>query len=127
MPTDSTDAVLETPISIPKKDSKQSVDGHSNKDCEAYRPLIEQYDWDVEIAFAVCSAESQGQETAVNWKDNHKVCMGSAGLFQIGCVNAPIEEMQIAENNIEKAYQLYGERGWQPWGAYTDGRYLNYL
>lgn len=126
IPTDSTDAVLESPISIPEVETIQ-IPVSNSFDCEAYRNIISRYDWDVNTALAVCAAESHGDATVVNWKDNHKVCMGSAGLFQIGCVNAPIEDMKDPAQNIEKAYKLYQERGWKPWGAYTNGSYKKYL
>lgn len=90
-------------------------------DCESYRNLIEQYDWDVEIAMNVCRAESGGKIDVVNWKDNHKVCMGSTGLFQIGCGNATIEDMKNPDKNVAMAYKLYKARNWKPWGVCTSG------
>jgi len=113
--TKDSNSVLIAPISIPKGK------------CSDYADMVAQYDWDYKTAMAVLKAESGCDSSIVNWGDNHKVCMGSAGLFQIGCVNASIEEMKNPKANIQKAYDLYSERGWQPWGAYTDGRYLQYL
>jgi hypothetical protein len=92
-----------------------------------YKDMIRSYDWNDDIAIAIMMAESSGKEDVVNWGDNHNGCIGSAGLFQIGCVNAPIEEMKDPKKNIEKAYQLYSERGWKPWGAYTNKSYLKFL
>ncbi len=95
--------------------------------CEQYKSIIRQYDWDSDIAIAIMLAESSCDAEVVNWKDKHATCIGSAGLFQIGCINAPIEEMQNPRKNIEFAYKLYKERGWKPWGAYTNGSYKKHL
>lgn len=115
------ESVLESTISIP------SVRKNRTTDCESYRHLISQYDWDIDIAMAICSAESNGNETIVNWGDTHNGCVGSAGLFQIACIHRPIEEMQNAHKNIEQAYKIYQQSGWLPWGAYTNGSYKKYL
>jgi hypothetical protein len=95
--------------------------------CEYYKDIIKQYDWNDDVAIAVMMAESSCRPEVVNWKDKHATCMGSAGLFQVGCINAPIEEMQDPKQNIDKAYKLYQERGWKPWGAFNSGKYKEYL
>lgn len=69
----------------------------------------------------VMMAESGCNPEVVNWGDSHKGCVGSTGLFQIGCINAPIEEMKNPYDNIKKAHELYSQRGWQPWGVCTNG------
>jgi hypothetical protein len=88
---------------------------------------IEQYDWDTELAYAIMLAESNASSTVVNWGDKHKGCSGSIGLFQIGCFWADNEKLKDPDYNIEVAYQIYSRYGWQPWGAYTDLRYRQYL
>ena len=84
-----------------------------------------------DIAVKVMKAESSASTTVVNWKDVHKQagCIGSSGLFQIGCGNAPIEEMKNPKKNIDMAWRLYNEkgrngkqRGWLPWGVCTSNK-----
>lgn len=92
------------------------------------KEMIEQYDWDVKIAHAIMMAESSGSSTVVNWRDSHKSCNGSYGLFQIGCLHETNTEiLKDPEYNIKRAYELYKESGWRIWGSYTDLRYLDYL
>lgn len=92
--------------------------------CERYRPLVEKYDWDVRIAMAIMQAESSCNPNAANWNDNHGVCKGSFGLFQISCHGGAIYDPAA---NVQVAWQKYQARGWQPWGAFTNGSYLKFL
>ena len=57
--------------------------------CNQYVPLLSNYRWDVHVALAVMRAESSCNNLAENKTDNHKVCKGSRGLFQIGCDSTP--------------------------------------
>lgn len=92
--------------------------------CETYRPLIEQYSWDVRIAMAVMEAESGCNPNSANLNDKHNGCMGSFGLFQIACYDGQVYD---PAKNIAIAWEKYKKRGWQPWGAYTSGAYKKYL
>lgn len=89
-----------------------------NANCEQYRGLISQYSWNVEIALAVCRAESGGLASNENPTDNHKVCLGSRGLFQIGCDSTTsYHAMFDPIANVAQAYQIYSRRGWTPWSV----------
>lgn len=100
----------------------------SNGNCNQWQPLISQYSWDVRVALAVCTAESGGNPASNNPTDPHKVCLGSRGLFQIGCDSTGnFAGMFDPALNIAQAYQLYSRRNWQPWTTFTDGAYLKYL
>lgn len=92
--------------------------------CEAYRGLVSQYGWDVNTAMAIMRAESSCNPNAANTSDNHGVCMGSFGLFQISCHSGAVYDPAA---NVAIAWQKYQARGWQPWGVYTSGAYLKYL
>jgi len=89
-------------------------------DCEQYRSIISAHfpASQVENAMRVMRAESGCRNTAENATDNHKVCLGSRGLFQIGCVSTPFyAQMFEAEANIRQAAAMYKTRGWQPWSV----------
>lgn len=92
--------------------------------CEAYRPLIAKYDWDVRVAVAIARAESGCNPNAANLKDNHKVCKGSFGLFQISCHSGKVYD---PAKNVEIAYAKYKASGWRPWSVYKNGKYKAYL
>ncbi len=87
--------------------------------CEAYRSLVAQYSWNVNVALNVMKAESGCNAQAVNRTDNHGVCMGSFGLFQISCHGGQIFD---PAQNVAAAWSKYQARGWQPWGVCTSGK-----
>lgn len=90
--------------------------------------LISQYDWNVEIAYAVMMAESNGVASAVNWNDSHNGCVGSYGLFQIACLHVTDTSLLFdPAYNVQRAYELWSQSGWRIWGAFTDQRYLQYI
>lgn len=92
------------------------------------KDIINQYDWDKDLAYAVMMAESSGQADVVNWKDKHNGCNGSYGLFQIACVHETNPELlKDEEYNVKRAYELYKKSGWKIWGAYTNKSYLKHL
>lgn len=89
-------------------------------DCNQYRAILAQYSWNVDVAVNVCNAESGGFAGNDNPGDGHATCMGSRGLFQIGCDSTNnYAGMFDAGANIAQAHALYANRGWQPWGFTT--------
>lgn len=84
-------------------------------------------------AVAVAGGESGYNPRAYNpewhYKNGKKVCQGSYGLMQIGCVHhmENPEALYDVEFNLQVAKRVHSKRGWLPWGAYTDGRYEQYL
>ena len=100
-----------------------------------YTPLIVQYDWDHEVAFAIMMAESGGKPRVKYMLDEHYNCRGSYGLFQIACFwprdldNRSIEDLYDPEYNVSLAYRIYKIAGdsWTPWGAYINKSYLKFL
>ena len=88
--------------------------------------LVRNYtNWNVNVAYAVCMAESGGNSNAANYNDNHGTCRGSFGLMQLACFWIPNPTDPVA--NIAKANEIYSRSGWKPWGAYTSGAYTKYL
>lgn len=65
----------------PAPETQSSVPVAVTGDCS----LAYNYDWNADIAYQVCMKESGGRADATNWTDNHGKCMGSYGLWQIGC------------------------------------------
>jgi hypothetical protein len=86
--------------------------------CEQYRPLVAQYQWNVEVALAVMKAESGCNPNAANWNDSHAGCRGSFGLFQIACFDGQVYD---PAKNVAIAFRKYQARKWQPWGVCTRG------
>lgn len=94
--------------------------------------LVYKYsNWDQNVAYAVCMAESSGDPNNENLADIHRNadgsvrCIGSFGLMQLACFWIANPKDPIA--NMAKANEIYSRSGWKPWGAYTSGKYLKYL
>ena len=92
------------------------------KECDKYRDLFSQYDWDVNTALAICQAESSGIPDNVsppNWDGSRDY-----GLMQLNQI--PILDPAA---NIEYAYyhKYKTPQGWNHWTVYKTGKYLNYL
>ena len=66
-----------------------------------WEALIARYPWDVSLARQIMWCESRGDPAAEN--------AGANGLFQIQ--GGPFEPAA----NVALAYQMYRNRGWQPW------------
>jgi hypothetical protein len=94
----------------------------SSGGCELVRNYT---NWNVDVAYAVCMAESGGNSNAANYNDNHGKCVGSFGLMQLACFWIPNPTDPNA--NMAKANEIWSRSGWSPWGAYTSGKYLKYL
>jgi len=92
--------------------------------CEDYKDIIESYDWQDEIAMAVCAAESGGNAQITNQELHTDAgCSGSHGLFQVACVHGYSKEVLYnPAENIRIAYSLWEQSGWNPWGVCHDGK-----
>ena len=88
---------------------------------------MERYAWDHATAWAICMAESAGNPAAINHRDQHNGCTGSAGLMQIACIHTGGAHELDPERNLAAAWEIYQRSGWTPWGAFTDKRYLQYM
>jgi soluble lytic murein transglycosylase-like protein len=92
------------------------------------RLIIATFPEEPHLALAIARAESNLNPNAVNWRDAHRGCNGSFGVFQIGCLHVDdVEKLYDVEYNIRMARRIYDQSGWQPWGAYTDGSYRRQL
>lgn len=89
---------------------------------------IKTKDWDGDTAVAIMLAESSASTTDVNWNDHHKGCDGSAGLFQVACIHAPVTEMQKPRQNIDEAFLIYESKGnFDDWSTFKSGAYRKFL
>jgi soluble lytic murein transglycosylase-like protein len=96
--------------------------------CEAYRPIVSKYDWDVNTALAIMRAESGCRADAYGVNTNGS---NDAGLMQINSVHVGSvignKERFDAAANIAAAYKVYRGSGWRAWATFTNGSYKKYL
>lgn len=83
-------------------------------------------------AVAIALAESQGYVNAYNdnLDTNGNVVSRDVGLWQINIPASEIgtqteKNLYVPANNLAAACQLYQQRGFEPWVAYTTGVYLH--
>jgi hypothetical protein len=82
---------------------------------------------DCKMALAIASAESGLRCDAVHINDNNTVDLG---VFQLNSVhlkkggNWTLANMGDCYKNVDLAYEMFKEQGWQPWVAYLNGSYL---
>ena len=99
--------------------------------CEAYRPLLAKYGWDVTVMLAVMEAESHCNPHAVG--DDYPingVHAKSCGLLQIRTIapwRGTCEQLQDPAFNIDIAWKVYQGQGMKAWSAYKNGAYKRYL
>lgn len=87
--------------------------------CDSYRGMVAQYDWDVNTMMRIMNAESSCIPTKHNHADNHRVCLGSYGLFQVGCVHGySMAHLESPANNIAAAYKIFKSQGYTAWTTY---------
>lgn len=114
--------VVETPV-VQAPEAVQATQGG----CE----LVNNYDWDTHLAYAVCMAESSGIATQHNYSD--ATGDDSWGLFQINLYgnlkySRPSPDKLVDPVfNVNHAYGMWSAGGWTQWGAYTSGMYLRYM
>ncbi len=112
-------APVPEPVKQPEQPPVKKVAKPLPGNCETYRPLVAKYGWNVEVAMNVMRAESGCNPNAINKTDNHKVCRGSYGLFQISCHSGVVYD---PEENVKIAWAKYQARGWKPWGVCNSGK-----
>lgn len=115
---DSNSSVLAADFIMPQKPRNAPSRG----DCEAYRHIVERYDWDANIALSIMEAESRCDPSIVN--DNPLTGDYSVGLMQINIYGAnakyrPSEQaLKDPATNIDYAYSLWKSSGFQSqWGV----------
>ena len=107
-----------TPVSSPPA---QIVTSSANL-CASYASIFAQYNWNTDIAMAICSAESKGSPTAVSQTDDYGLMQINHGLEIYGSA------IYDPAFNIKIAYTVkYVPSGWYPWTTWTSGLYLQYL
>lgn len=82
-----------------------------SSNCEDYRHIISQYDWEVDIAMLVMSKESSCRPDAVGPTNDY-------GLFQLNgvAIYDPAENIEYAYYNKYVNARI-GERNWSAWYA----------
>jgi hypothetical protein len=90
--------------------------------CEAYRNEFAKYSWNVDMAIAICKAESNGNTNAIS-------STADRGLMQINYIHADmvggnLNALYDPVTNIRVAASIYGGRGWNAWSTYLNGAYL---
>lgn len=106
--------------------------------CEVVAREISKYpDWDHATMLAIAKAENhtcdplRHNETLT---ENHKTCVGSYGVLQVGCIHYLDYGYTLTEANkndialnIELAYKVWQKQGYTAWTEYKNGGYKEFL
>ena len=99
------------------------VDLHTDAEKYIYEKFgIEDY----KVAIAVAKAESGMKEGRIGINTNNTIDVGE---FQINSIhfNRPgcsLKEVATTRGNIDCAYQIFKEQGWNPWVAFKNGNFI---
>lgn len=119
----------------PAPETKVETPPATPSDCHA----VKGYDWDHNIAFAICMAEAKKDADhpygIARWNNAGLNNNGSVdyGLMQINSIHADmvggdLEQLYKPEVNMKIAYSLSrGGTDWTPWSAYNNGSYRTFL
>lgn len=88
--------------------------------CAAYMPLLQQYDWDINVMAAVMQAES-------NCNPNAESPPNYDGLRDYGLMQLHGQEIFDPATNVAHAYTIWQRQGYHAWSTYNSGAYLKYL
>lgn len=135
------DAKAKEQTKVPEVDMREAILAKVPQACGQYYDQVASYDWPVDVAMAVMAAESSCIADRANMKDYHDwrpytqcADYGSFGLFQLAiCHNQKYPgDFNDPKFNIDVAYKIWKSRGGSfggssGWGAFTDGRYKQYL
>jgi soluble lytic murein transglycosylase-like protein len=105
---------------VPIKPQKRYAYG-----CQRYDYLFRQYDWNVDVAEAICQAESGGNPYAYS-----STC--DRGLMQVNCIHSDMVGYDLSSlysptTNIRVAHKIYSAHGWTAWSTFKNHQYLAFL
>jgi len=112
---------------VVKPENEKVTSKAKDKDLAEY---ICSKDWNCEVAVALATAESGMREGSVNLNKGHSL---DVGIFQINLTyhghrkGCSLKELSDKYKNVDCAYSIYLEQGFEPWVAYTNGMYLAHL
>lgn len=106
--------------------------------CEAVAQEIRKYgDWDHNIMTAIAKSENdtcdplRHNETLT---ENHKTCVGSYGVLQVGCIHYIDYGYALTEANkndlalnVQIAHKVWQKQGYTAWTEYRNGGYRKHL
>ena len=135
------DSLRELPVinsSIEFKEQSEEVvevaDGEESLDSSPEQLIRKEFGDKADIALAIAKAESGLNPEAVGdmhitFEKDGKLMGMSCGLFQVRILEGrpDCETLKDPETNVRYAKALYDKSGFQPWSAYTSGKYLENL
>jgi hypothetical protein len=100
--------------------------------CEQVRDEIAKYSgWDTEVMTAVAIAENRTCDPLnhnLSMSENHRVCVGSYGVLQVGCVHYKEgEDRDSLAVNVAVAHRVWQAQGYNAWTQYRTGAYKEFL
>jgi len=100
--------------------------------CELVRQELVKYPgWNTNLMMAIARAENRNcdpLEHNLTNTENHRVCIGSYGVLQVGCVHFRSDENRNDTATVVKvAYRVWQSQGYTAWTNYRNGAYKEFL
>lgn len=100
--------------------------------CAAVQQEIAKYsNWDANIMQAIARSENRGCDPLnhnLSGTENHKVCTGSYGVLQVGCLHFfSGEDRDDLATQVAVANRVFIKQGYRAWSDYKNGNYLRFL
>ena len=100
--------------------------------CETVRAEIAKHSgWDVAIMSAIAEAENRACDPLrhnLSADEDHKVCIGSYGVLQVGCLHyRDGEDRNDLKTNIAVAHRVWLQQGYNAWTQYSNNEYKRFL
>jgi hypothetical protein len=100
--------------------------------CEAVEAEIAKYSgWDVTTMTAIAIAENRTCDSLnhnLTMSENHKVCVGSYGVLQVGCLHYEQgENRDDLATNVAVAHRVWLKQGYNAWTMYNNGTYKEFI
>lgn len=100
--------------------------------CDMVRAEIAKHSgWDVNIMQAIAQAENRSCDPTrhnLSASENHKTCIGSYGVLQVGCLHYRTgEDRNDLATNVTVAHRVYLKQGYNAWTQFVNKEYLKYL
>ena len=100
--------------------------------CEAVASEIRKYsEWNASKMLAIAQAENGTCDPLnhnLTMSENHRVCVGSYGVLQVGCLHYEAhEDRDDLSTNVAVAYRVWQQQGYQAWSVFNSGKYRAFL
>lgn len=100
--------------------------------CDAVAQSLSQFPgWDPVRMLAIARAENGSCDPLhhnLTQSENHRVCIGSYGVLQVGCLHfKDSEDRNDLRTQVAVAHRVWLMQGYEAWSTYNNNKYKEFL